>query len=55
MILSVAPRAMAMVPEATTGLQVQLGDNEAREARRAAVLHDMETRLAALGAISKPS
>ena len=37
---------MAMVPTAmplaaTTGLQVQLGDDEEREARRAAVLRDM--------------
>ena len=48
---------MAMVPTtmplaATTGLQVQLGYDEEREARRAAVLRDMETRLAALGTIS---
>ena len=40
---------MAMVPTAmplaaTTGLQVQLGDEEEREARRAAVLRDMEDR-----------
>ena len=49
---------MAMVPTAmplaaTTGQQVQLGDDKEREARRAAVLRDMETRLAALGTISK--
>ena len=40
---------MAMVPTtmplaATTGLQVQLGDDEEREARRAAVLRDTEQR-----------
>ena len=45
---------LAAGPVATTGLQVQLGDDEEREARRAAVLRDMETRLAALGTISKP-
>ena len=48
---------MAMVPTtmplaATTGLQVQLGDDEEREARRAAVLRDMETR-AAEGGVSE--
>ena len=44
---------MAVVPNATA-LQVQLGDDDARTARGLAVLADMETRLAALGEISKP-
>ena len=54
--MAMVPTAMplAVGPAATTGLQVQLGDDEERKARRAAVLRDMETRLAALGTISKP-
>ena len=35
---------------ATTGLQVQLGDDDEREARRAAVLRDMETMRSHVGA-----
>ena len=44
---------MAVVPNATA-LQVQLGDDDARTARGLALLADTETRLAALGEISKP-
>ena len=42
------------VRERERALQVQLGDDDARTARGLAVLADMETRLAALGEISKP-
>ena len=45
---AMVPTAMPLA--ATTGLQVQLGDDEEHEARRAAVLRDMETRHAARGA-----
>ena len=34
--------------------QVVLGDDDEREARRAAVISDMESRLATLGQITKP-
>ena len=47
------PNAMAVVPN-VTALQVQLGDDDARTARGLALLADTETRLAALGEISKP-
>ena len=47
------PNAMAVVPNASA-LQVQLGDDDARTARGLALLADTETRLAALGEISKP-
>ena len=40
--MAMEPTAMPLA--ATTGLQVQLGDDEEREARRSAVLHDIECR-----------
>ena len=44
---------MAVVP-AQTWLHAQLVDDDERESRRAAVLADMETRLATVGEITKP-
>ena len=48
-----SPLAMALV-RASTQLQVQLGDDGDREARRAVVIADMESRLATVGEIKKP-